>query len=538
MEEESFDKPESVELSEDPRLLFKRAQEHESNKNYDKAIEHYLKLSQIEPNNTDYLFKLGHLYSYQGDLKNAEKYFLQCLALAPEYVDARVGLAYVYNRMGMHDEAINQFQIVIKDDPKSISGWLGLARVYQQTGQTDQANAYYTKVLEIDPDNMQARQVRAKERLFNYQYKDAFEDYSSLYNYTKGGSSNYYNEVAYLRPYVFPRIYGYGSYSREEEEDLVTKLLTTRINSLLSFAELAIPMGDHLRFSMQYGNVPIRQINLLASINNYNINSPYGLARLEAYYRGFSFDGSMRLKWGEDKKSTPNNIFPFVNVRLWEPTFQFKYLSDNHYAIFTAYRDSFVARNFETINFSYFVKRTEIVPVYEYRFDYPYTGLGVRGLLGWYRGVYGNKKKEGEYWFRTQIPIIPESTANILIKYTGIYSSYQHVDPDYFSYRRQWVQKGKIGILKTWGAKGTVELSYTYLWQRDIDFVNIGEAIVTASPNPPETLNKNIFMANIFEFLAKMMIKTSLEMEASVKWYKNTNNYKTFSVSGAGSYTF
>lgn len=94
--------------------LEERALKLEREKDYREAITLWDRLHSAYPENTEYLFRLGRLYSWTKHWPKAEEHLKRCLELDPDHGDARLALGYLYLWKGNPDSARAQFEEVRK----------------------------------------------------------------------------------------------------------------------------------------------------------------------------------------------------------------------------------------------------------------------------------------------------------------------------------------------------------------------------------------------------------------------------------------
>lgn len=85
---------------------------------FDKAIQNYLKAIELNPNSYAAYNNLGNIMFYI-DRKKAIEYYLKSIEINPQQVDARVNLGITYYFEGKLDLAAEQFNEVLKIDPKN-----------------------------------------------------------------------------------------------------------------------------------------------------------------------------------------------------------------------------------------------------------------------------------------------------------------------------------------------------------------------------------------------------------------------------------
>lgn len=121
---------------------------------YDGAIQAWVFIGRIRPNDSVSLSNLGDLYAFTlGNYPKAEDYFLASIVKNPQNVDAYIQTAVIYE---YHDTAKSSLIVPlllsgINSNPKNINLTIALARYYQKTGDLKSARIYFEKSLELNP---------------------------------------------------------------------------------------------------------------------------------------------------------------------------------------------------------------------------------------------------------------------------------------------------------------------------------------------------------------------------------------------------
>lgn len=105
------------------------------NNDRQKAFVSFQKAVQVDPNNKDARYALGHIYAVQGKLKQAEQQFRSAIAIDDVYSEAHTYLGQVLVRQGKWDEAIRSYRTALANPlyatPDLARFHLGLALAHQ-----------------------------------------------------------------------------------------------------------------------------------------------------------------------------------------------------------------------------------------------------------------------------------------------------------------------------------------------------------------------------------------------------------------------
>ena len=76
---------------------------------YDKALDAFLKATELNPKNPDAFYGLGGIYNYQNKHKEAAQTFETVIKLDPTHFNARYSLGFTYEKLGKPELAQKEF---------------------------------------------------------------------------------------------------------------------------------------------------------------------------------------------------------------------------------------------------------------------------------------------------------------------------------------------------------------------------------------------------------------------------------------------
>ncbi|HKD12673.1 MAG TPA: tetratricopeptide repeat protein [Thermoanaerobaculia bacterium] len=106
---------------------------------YDSAIEHYRKATEINPGYSTAYNILGYAYRQSGDYANAEKAFQKYIELIPKDPNPYDSYAELLLKMGRFDESIAQYRKALEIDPHFVNAHQGIAMDLLYSGKADLA---------------------------------------------------------------------------------------------------------------------------------------------------------------------------------------------------------------------------------------------------------------------------------------------------------------------------------------------------------------------------------------------------------------
>ena len=119
---------------------------------HDKAINHFEKELEVDPESVTAYQRLGDLYSsYSADFGRAQETLEKALELQPNHVSTLLNYANTLYYLDQIGAATEQFEIVIQLKPKDLTANYNLALMYEYTGKKQQAINRWKKFLELKP---------------------------------------------------------------------------------------------------------------------------------------------------------------------------------------------------------------------------------------------------------------------------------------------------------------------------------------------------------------------------------------------------
>ncbi len=115
---------------------------------YDKALERFNHMLNIEPDNPVVFNDRGQLYFMMQDFENALFDFHQAILLRPDYADALYNRGLVFMQKENYSEAIADLQTVIRIQPSAARPYGALAAVYADLKDADSMYANLERALE------------------------------------------------------------------------------------------------------------------------------------------------------------------------------------------------------------------------------------------------------------------------------------------------------------------------------------------------------------------------------------------------------
>lgn len=115
---------------------------------FNKAIEHYKKATQLAPGYSSAYNILGYAYRQNGDYPNAEQAFKKYIELIPNDPNPYDSYAELLLKTGRFDESITQYRKALSIDPNFVASHLGISADLLYMGKSAEAAAELQKISE------------------------------------------------------------------------------------------------------------------------------------------------------------------------------------------------------------------------------------------------------------------------------------------------------------------------------------------------------------------------------------------------------
>jgi tetratricopeptide (TPR) repeat protein len=144
----------------DAEYVYKLGLMYFEQKKFNLAVEYLEKSVSITPIHFRAHLLLGIIWMKLRKFENAEKHVLQSKRLNSANLLSYLNLGAIYSIQKRFNEAIDMFNETIKLSPKEARAYLGLARIYNMLNDIDAANNFYRKVIELAPGTQMAEYAK------------------------------------------------------------------------------------------------------------------------------------------------------------------------------------------------------------------------------------------------------------------------------------------------------------------------------------------------------------------------------------------
>lgn len=124
---------------------------------WNKAIDHYRKALELQPNDYYVHYSLGICYanlgrSQEAYLEEAIEEYYTAVKLSPSFEMPYLGLGIIYFfKKGMHKEGINCLKRAISLEPEFVEAYVTLGKCYYEIGKLKEAAANYQEAIKRSP---------------------------------------------------------------------------------------------------------------------------------------------------------------------------------------------------------------------------------------------------------------------------------------------------------------------------------------------------------------------------------------------------
>lgn len=133
-------------------ILIKLADCYLQTSNIEKAIELYLKIFSLYPNNVWAANQIGFIYlEIKHDLAKATEWTDKALEINPDFRAAVQNKGLIFKSLGKYNEAVEYLKKAIKLEPENFQGHYNLACTYALMGEESNIQAPLKKALQLAP---------------------------------------------------------------------------------------------------------------------------------------------------------------------------------------------------------------------------------------------------------------------------------------------------------------------------------------------------------------------------------------------------
>jgi tetratricopeptide (TPR) repeat protein len=149
-------------------------------KNYDKAIEHFNRVTQLAPHDGKSLINLGAVYNQMGEYQKAVGVLRRGLQKEKKSAEGFYNLGYAHRKLEQAAMAVSAYREAVRLKPDMVEAHVNLANVFHDMNNNQQAIIHYKKALELNPNFASAQSGLAAAEQASQQAKKAISPFGRL----------------------------------------------------------------------------------------------------------------------------------------------------------------------------------------------------------------------------------------------------------------------------------------------------------------------------------------------------------------------
>lgn len=149
-------------------------------KDYELAVEHFKRVSVLEPRDAACLVNLGAVYNRMEEYNKAMGALRQAIQRDRNSSEGYYNLGLAYKGMNQLAMAVSAYRDAVKLNPDMVEGMVNLANVYFEMKNYQQAIIHYRKALEINPDSKRAKAGLAQAENISNEQKNISNPFGRL----------------------------------------------------------------------------------------------------------------------------------------------------------------------------------------------------------------------------------------------------------------------------------------------------------------------------------------------------------------------
>ncbi|HLR11388.1 MAG TPA: tetratricopeptide repeat protein [Sporosarcina sp.] len=127
------------------------------NKEYEKAIEAFMKAIEERPKESVGYINIGNVFASVGEVEQAEKFFQKAITLDEEAGTALYGLANLYYNEARYEEASKLYEQAIRKGLEEADAYFMLGKSLERSEKATLALPYLQRAAELNPTDVQIR---------------------------------------------------------------------------------------------------------------------------------------------------------------------------------------------------------------------------------------------------------------------------------------------------------------------------------------------------------------------------------------------
>ncbi|MDP8219531.1 MAG: tetratricopeptide repeat protein [Candidatus Theseobacter exili] len=179
---------------------------YRENGNSKKAIVHYEKVLEKEPDNIQAICGLGNVFMKNGEKKKAYTYFEKALKINPYQYDILLTLGNLSWQKGIQDKALEYYLKAEKAGALPAEVYLNMGATLDKEGKIDEALEYYQKAADLSPDDFKTRVTIGIILLYKGKIDEAISQFQNAVKFSPYNERAHSNlGKAYMKKGMLPK---------------------------------------------------------------------------------------------------------------------------------------------------------------------------------------------------------------------------------------------------------------------------------------------------------------------------------------------
>jgi len=116
---------------------------YKKNNDFQKAIELFAQVVQIDPTHTDTYIQLGLILKSIGRFEDAKRCYSKILNLIPDHTETLFDMAFACQNLGQENEALKWYHLLFQYEPDHSQARINVGHIYRVKGNIQQAQSYF-----------------------------------------------------------------------------------------------------------------------------------------------------------------------------------------------------------------------------------------------------------------------------------------------------------------------------------------------------------------------------------------------------------
>lgn len=122
---------------------------------YEKALKHFIKAIEVNPDDAETLSNIGLIHLSMGDFDDAEKNLIKCLEINKDVEEAYFNLGCLYQEKAEYEKALSYYKEVIERRHNDVETFLRMGVCAKNIGRNADAFVFYEEAFRLNPNSLE-----------------------------------------------------------------------------------------------------------------------------------------------------------------------------------------------------------------------------------------------------------------------------------------------------------------------------------------------------------------------------------------------